>query len=266
MPTLQHLQNTMAEAIISGKDGAVVANLVAGSGDPRRRFQIFRNNWRLSLTTALMDNFPVTAAMVDERFFRFVADGFIRHHPPREPRLNLYGRELPGYLAAMVQMAPYPEAVAMARLEWHILEVLAAPSVPPTDFSALARLGVAGASAGLQLQPCLRLGVARHDVCALWHAHQGDGPHPGSQRRDRVHGHIVWRAGSALRLRALTPDGFAFVRAIARGQSIEQATVRALRRDPLFDLARQVIDLFQAGLVAAVTASTPAPLSTGDPS
>ena len=99
----------------------------------------------LSLTRALMDNFPVTVAMVDERFFRFAADSFIRQHPPRDPRLGLYGRELPAFLAAMPELAAYPQVPAVAHLEWQILQALAAPSLAPAPFGDLARLGTCGA-------------------------------------------------------------------------------------------------------------------------
>ena len=54
----------------------------------------------LLLAEALKANFPATASMVDERFFAYAAAEFLRRHPPRQPRLAEYGRELPEFLAA----------------------------------------------------------------------------------------------------------------------------------------------------------------------
>ena len=50
------------------------------------RLQVYRNNTFSSLTAALKDSFPVVCQLVDERFFGYAAQEYIRDHPPRAPR------------------------------------------------------------------------------------------------------------------------------------------------------------------------------------
>jgi hypothetical protein len=258
MPSLRHLQQEMTRAVLGGETDGIASLLLAGRGEARDRFEVYRNNCRLSLTQALIDNFPVTVRLVDERFFRFAADGFIRRHPPRDPRLALYGRELALYLARMPELAGHPEVAATARLEWLILEALAAPAPPPAPFGDLARLGVVGAGARLHLQPSLRLGTSRHPVLDIWRTHQ-DGKVPDAlpSGGGRCF-HLVWRSPAGLRLGRLDRASFAFLHALLRGLEIERAAARALQRDRMFDLAPHILSLFDAGLIAAVEPA-PAP-------
>src|SRR5215510_16605687 len=107
MPSLRDVQARFAEGLL-GDDGAI-ADLVAGDGlDPRARLAVYRHHVLTTLTAALEAAYPVVCRLVDRRFFAYVADVFIRRHPPTGPCLAEYGAALPDFLAAFAPCAPFP--------------------------------------------------------------------------------------------------------------------------------------------------------------
>ena len=131
MLPLETLQRMMTASILSATSSRLGSELEAGKASPLGRLEIYRNNTLISLTEALKANFPVTVRLVDERFFRWVAQDFIRHHPPREPRLALYGAALPAFLATVPACRTVPYLAEVARLEWAICQSLQAEQLNP---------------------------------------------------------------------------------------------------------------------------------------
>jgi Putative DNA-binding domain len=98
MPSLRELQTTFGRALL-GADGEELA-CVRGDGlAPSARVQIYRHHVFASLTKALKDTYPVVCRLVDERFFAFAADHYIRTCPPAAPCLFEYGGSFPRFLA-----------------------------------------------------------------------------------------------------------------------------------------------------------------------
>ena len=142
MLPLETLQRMMTASILSATSSRLGSELEAGKASPLGRLEIYRNNTLISLTEALKANFPVTVRLVDERFFRWVAQDFIRHHPPREPRLALYGAALPAFLATVPACRTVPYVAEVARLEWAICQSLQAEQLNPCSTEPLSGLGV----------------------------------------------------------------------------------------------------------------------------
>lgn len=118
MSKLAALQQNFMRHLYSDDD-AILADIAAsGTISPAGRMRIYRNNARLILTENLMRSFPAVVAMVDEKFFKFAADAFIRAHPPTGADLNDYGAALPGFLAGFAPLAAHPYIADLARLEW----------------------------------------------------------------------------------------------------------------------------------------------------
>jgi hypothetical protein len=250
MLSLERLQQTVAGSVL-GRTGFGLSPLVAGGrADPYRRMRIYQNNTRASLTSTLMAVFPVTVRMVDERFFRYAANEFIRAKPPTEPRLVRYGADFPAFLRTFKGLEDLPYVAETARLEWAIAEALDEASLPPVPIAALN--GSAGDTAPtFVLQPSLRMVVSHWPVLAIWSAHQGgDAPTRGWHRKgERI---ALWRSGDNIRFKRLSSAEFSFRYSLARGLGLDKAVARALTLDPMFDLAGALAHLFGDGLVACV--------------
>lgn len=264
MLSLEALQRRIARSVLDGNVMGLSALVSAGRADAYSRLRIYRNNTISSLTTTLMAVFPVTARLVDERYFRYVAAAFIRRHPPGEPRLVRYGERFPCFLRSFDGLTQMPFVAETARLEWFIAEALDAPAQPSCPLSAIAT-AMDAASPELQLQPSLRLFVANRPALSIWTAHQKPDDFDGSVLA-RTHSERIclWREGEIVRFRLHDAAEFAFRHALANGQGLNRAATRALTHDPRFDLGSAILRLFQDGLVTAVTEEDDGQPTTGD--
>jgi len=256
MLPLEHLQTTMARAVLAMEPTIAAKTLTAGKADPLARLRIYQNNTRSSLTAVLMAVFPVTVRLVDERFFRFAASEFIRRHPPAESRLARYGAGFPRFLKTIETLSDMPVVAETARLEWAVAEALDAPALPARTLAEYENTDL-GLSPDILLQPSLRLIVSHWSILSVWTAHQHDGvldQHSAWTRRpERV---ALWRAGDKVRLVLLDRANFAFRHSLKHGLGLEHATGRALALDPGFDLVSALVRLFGDGLVTDVRAAT----------
>ena len=89
----------------SAVDAAALGGLIRDDGLPAdARLDIYRNNVFVSLKQVLKDTFPVVCRLVDERFFVYATDEFIRANPPEQACLFAYGepvRRLPGRVSTL---------------------------------------------------------------------------------------------------------------------------------------------------------------------
>lgn len=255
MSNLQALQEAMTGAILSGDFSAMAGRFAAGSGDPARRLNIFRNNTYISLTECLKTVFPVTVRLSDQRFFSYAAHQFIASHPPREARLSRYGAGFPAFLAGFEPCRGYPVIAEMAALEWAIAECLHAAQELPIPVAMLGRPGFANGHFGLGLQPNLQFTVSRWPLLDVWIEHHKEHVSIKEPLRPRVSRLAIFRHDDDIQCLELDPARFAFWRTLARGRTIEVAARRALTRDPLFDMLRETMLLFRSSLVTGIITS-----------
>jgi hypothetical protein len=245
MRSLAELQTVMTQAILRGDAAPLKGEITAPAADAVRRFGIYRNNTFLSLVRHLKAVFPVTAQLSDERFFSYAAFEFIRLHPPKEPRLPIYGSDFPLFLARFPACRAAPILPALASLEWAVHAALTAPeerALPPTILAEMGR-----SSVRLALQPSLQLVLSRWPLLPLI-----QGAHPeGVPLARRTTYTAVVRAGDNIRFIDLSPARYVFWRMVNRGAELDYAAARALARDPMFDLVHEIFTLFRANLVIA---------------
>jgi hypothetical protein len=252
MLSLERLQDTVARTVLGKPHFGLTPLIAAGRADPYRRLRIYQNNTRASLTATLLAVFPVTARLVDERFFRYAASEFIRFHPPSEPRLVRYGSEFPNFLRTFEGLAEMPFVAETARLEWAIAEALDCASLPAVALSALESENSA-ATPDLMLQPSLRFVISHWPVLSIWSAHQQDNDpeavSAASRKPERI---ALWRNGDDVRFSLLSSAQFSFRYSLKAGLGLEKAVARALTHEPMFDLVGALVSLFGDGLVTDI--------------
>jgi hypothetical protein len=253
MLPLETLQRVMAASVLSRTSTRLGSELKAGEADPVGRFAIYRNNTLLSLTEALKANFPVTVKLVDDRFFGWAAQDFIRRHPPCQARLSAYGAELPAFLASLPACRTVPYVAQVARFEWAICMSLHAEERASCSIEALSRLGSEAGAAQLRFQPTLQLIPARWPVLDIWSAHQKNTAElPTSIVRGPNYVQIT-RSADRIRLISLGAGRFAFRRGLARGLSLQAAVHLAVSRDPLLAFSTELASLFAENIVTDVS-------------
>src|SRR5499433_672290 len=256
MPTLHEIQDLFREALL-GEPEPKLVDLVERDGlDPRARLAVYRHHVFITLTGALEAAFPVVCKLVDRRFFAYVADAFIRQHPPADPCLDEYGSAFPGFLGAFEPCARLPYLPDVARLEWAIHLAAQAPDVAPLDRALLASLAPAE-MARLRFIPRAGLAylVSAWPVDSIWRAHQGESaPMP-----DLGTGGACLEinpSGDGVLLRPLEPAVLTFRSALFRRMTLGEAIEEGARRDPDLDVAGLIRAFLDDNLFSSFSIAT----------
>jgi hypothetical protein len=258
--SLREIQRDLRAALLGGDEARACAAVDGDGLDPSARLAIYRHHVATTLTAALRATFPVVCRLVDERFFAFAADRYIRAEPPSGPCLFEYGAGFAGFLAEFPPCAGLAYLPDVARLEWALERAWHAPDARPLPIDAMAAVPPRDAGGlGLALDPSVTYLDSRFAVDRIWRANRPDAVEPelvdagaGPARLE------IRRRGDDAGFRALEPGVFTLRRALAEGDDLGRAALTALAVDPRFDLAPALRALFAEELVVAiVTPSQP---------
>lgn len=245
MPSLAELQHAFARAIWDGTDGEVVGAIRADGLLPEARVALYRHHVFATLTAALAATYPVVSRLVDERFFAYAADRYIREHPPAGPCLFEYGASLPEFLAAFPPCRDLVYLPDVARLEWAMNRALHAADAAPLDPDRLRAVAPeATPRLRFRLHPSVSLLASAWPIDRTWRANQPDAD--PTTRIDLDAGGVrleVRRLADDVVFRVLDGPTFAFRHALVEGRALEDAASVALAVSPDFDLAAAIQDL-----------------------
>ena len=245
MPTLRELQQELRAALLDGDEHAAAARIQPDGPGPPARLAVYRHHVMTSLTAALESTYPVVARLVDQRFFRYAADRYIREHPPTGPCLFEYGGDFGDFLERFEPTRHLAYLPDVARLEWAMNVASHADDAAPISPDALR------SSAEVALHPCVTLLGSPWPVDAIWRANQ---PQATDQTVNLDSGGVrvqVWRERDDVVFRRLGVEAFAFVDGLRRGGGLEAATEAALAADPAADLAALIRMLLDDGVLIA---------------
>src|SRR3989442_13630191 len=82
MSSLREPQGGFRWALLAGDERGVAPDVVDDGVNASARLAVYRHHVRTSLTAALEATFPVVCRLVDWRFFGWLADCYVRAHPP----------------------------------------------------------------------------------------------------------------------------------------------------------------------------------------
>src|SRR5262245_47902022 len=171
MAALRELQRDLRAALL-GADPAPAAGAVLDDGlTAEARIGIYRHHVFATLTAVLQAAFPVVCRLVDERFFGYAADRYIRLDPPSGPCLLEYGESFPAFLAEFPPCRELPYLADVARLEWAVHRAPGAPEHDPMTAETLR--AVAPERAGdltIALDPSCTLLASRWPIDRIWRA------------------------------------------------------------------------------------------------
>src|SRR2546425_950975 len=149
MPSLRELQRDVRAALLDGNEVAAVREIAGDGLAPAARLAVYRHHVLTSLTAALEATFPVVVRLVDERFFHFAGDRYVRTEPPAGPCLFEYGATFPDFLATFEPCRHLAWLPDVARLEGAMNAALHAPdAIPLTAPMLRARPAGAGGRRG----------------------------------------------------------------------------------------------------------------------
>ena len=220
------------------------------------RLAIHRNNIFVSLKAVLRKTFPAVCRVVDERFFFYATEEFIRHRPPYRAYLAAYGDDFARFLKSFPACHGLPYLPDLARFEWLLHRAAHVDSPQPLAANAL------GCVPREEL-PTLRLsfgpsfGFLRSvwPIDRIWRANIDS---PEGETIDPDSGGVsleIHRIGDQVGFRPLPPGCFAFRLSLHSGCSLQVASALAEAADARFDLAAALIDLFREQALVSFTAA-----------
>ena len=118
MLALHELQAAFRSAMFAPESSPLLETIVGDGLPPAARLQIYRHHVLTSLTDVLQTTFPVVCRLVDARFFRYMADAYMRQYPPEAPCLFEYGAHFPDFVATFPPCHHLEYLGDVARLEW----------------------------------------------------------------------------------------------------------------------------------------------------
>lgn len=255
MSTLLELQIQMRRAVLGGDPTEIVSAIQGDGLNPAARVGIYRNHAFATLGASLRATFPVVCRLVDSRFFSYAAHEYLREHPPHSRCLVEFGADFPDFLADFEPCKALPYLADIARFEWALNitgTVREAAALPPQALAAVP--ADEAAYLVLRLQPSLRYLDSPWPIDAIWQANQQnevpaiDLASGGASLETRFVGDVVgWQR--------LDPATFAFRTALADGLMLAAAIAAATLRDPAFDVAGAVQQVFAEGLAVAYSAA-----------
>jgi len=251
MPALCDVQAAFRDALLAGDDDAAAA-MVRGDGlMPHARLQIYRHHVFTTLTAALKATYPVVGRVVDERFFGYAADQYIRAQPPAGPCLFEYGGSFPEFLDAFEPCCHLRYLPDVARLEWALNAAIHAEDAALLDPAALHAVAEEHRPRLVfRFHPSLTLLGSRWPIDRIWRANQADAD-PGLTV-DLASGgaHLeVRRIGNDAVFRPIDVATHGFWFALHAGRCLEEAAGVALDIDGSFDLTRALQVLFGENLL-----------------
>jgi hypothetical protein len=255
MPALRELQSAFLRAMFGPDEPQLLETTVGDGLPPAARLQIYRHHVLTSLTDVLQTTFPVVCRLVDERFFRYAADAYMRQHPPTAPCLFEYGAHFPAFLAAFPACRHLAYLADVARLEWALhMAWHAELRVPldPTELAGLAPHDVALLT--FQFDPSVTLLESPWPIDQIWRVHQAD---------EEVDTPVDLNAGGvSLEIRRWEDDaGFrrfdptisAFRTTLAAGHTLARAAEAALAAGQEFDCITALHELLTDGVIIGFT-------------
>ena len=253
MPSLLELQKAFGAALLFGETADIEPYVVPNGVEPAARLRIYRNNTRENFLGAVRASFPVLERLVGADYFRQLAFDYMQRFPSPSGNLHHTGEEFATYLERKYAATEYAYLPHVARLEWACQEVLVAPEQAPLDLGRLASIEPQGyGDLRLDLHPAIRLVESVYPILQIWSANQpgGDADHwiiDLSQGSERV---LLRRANDGAELQALPAADFAFLSAIAGGESLARAAESAARDSTSeFDLGHTLRQFVAAGVI-----------------
>jgi len=247
---LGELQTLFKSALLQDDYG--VASAVLGDGlAPHTRLAIYRHHVFTTLTEVLKAAYPVVCRLVDERFFAYAANQYIRQQPPTGPYLFEYGASFPYFLADFPPCRELVYLPDVARLEWAMHVAWYAEEATPVDPQRWRGLTPDGlACLTLAFAPCVSYVSSPWPIERIWRVNQ---PEADPTETVRLEGDgvrlEVRRIADHVMYRALDAGTFAWRAALAAHQPLEEAVEAALAATPDFDLTTALQTLFAQGLV-----------------
>ncbi|MEM7208998.1 MAG: DNA-binding domain-containing protein [Pseudomonadota bacterium] len=257
VPSLPELQRAFSNDLHGESASQTERMIKPGKFSSERLIQVYRNNFQISLTTALRDIYPTIDTLVGEGFFNYLANAYISAHPSRHGNLHEFGSSLTEFLGRFEAASSLPYLSDVASVDWashrafHAADTQAVSQkklaqIAPTDYPALK----------FKLSESTTLISSEFPTFSIWQFAQRDNPNTeppavdgGGEcvlvHRPRLESEVFQITGTEYRLL------FELKNEQTLGAAVERAVTEE-SNNMAFDLNNSLQRFFAAGVVSDV--------------
>ena len=225
MPSLESLQRAFAAELRREGLSKLGHGIVDDEIPAQRRLNVYRNNVKANLRSALQATYPVLGKLLGPEYFHYLADAYAKAHPSQSGDLRNFGRDLPDFLIDVESVKTLPYISDVARLDWACSVVSeAAPTVSrdQTNIDGLAPVDIA--KLRFRARDASRLVRSSFPIFSIWSANQEDYIGDESVSLDEgPQSVLVVRPNLELELWLLDEAGSLFAEALLAGNSLAEA-------------------------------------------
>ncbi len=251
MPQLLDVQAAFATALLDPEQAVPETVTSQRRRQPKRRFDVYRNNVVASLIDVLQSHYPVVCRLVGEEFFRATARAYLDTEQPSTPVLAEYGGTFSAFLDTFEPAEALPYLPDVARFEWLQVEAYHAADVEPLtadDVAAIEPNRVA--QIVFELHPSARLLSSPFPIISLWRTNTDETDVHSIDLTAGGEDAVVIRPFFDVIYLRLRPGGHAFLTAIREHANLADAATRALGVAEDFDVQRNLAQFIDAGVLA----------------
>ncbi|MBA4044441.1 MAG: DUF2063 domain-containing protein [Erythrobacter sp.] len=183
------MQTQLAQAILDS-----AARRPAIADDYGGRFNVYRNNYRITLHNALRTTFTVIERLVGADFFAALANAFVERHPPHSPIMSQYGDAFPAFLDDFAPLSEFPYLADVARVEYARVQAYHAADGARYELRD-ATAATAAFDRPSALHPSVHIIASAFPVHTIWLAQFGDDDLAQTQWLAETA--LVWRHGAS---------------------------------------------------------------------
>ena len=253
---LSRFQSDFARALFEGPGATSSVSAIAAQPG----FAVYRNTVTKGCVDALQANFPAVTRLVGEEWMRAAAAIYVRAHPPRDPRLMLYGDGYADFLDTFEHARELPYLPGVARLDYAWCQAHVARDDTTLAGSALTALAPdALARAVLRPHPAACWVWFDSDpIATIWSANRAsdDANVDLSDIEWRGDGVLITRPVGEVMHVLIDRAACVFLDACRAGGTVEQAAAASLAADPQVDFAKLMAVLIEAGAFAGLCTRT----------
>ena len=240
-----------AAAITTGDTAMVEPWLTTPSA--LRRMAVYQNNVVHGVIEVLRAAYPAVERLVGADFFAPMARAYWQACAPTQPVMSLYGDGFADFIAGY---APALELVYLgdvARLDRAWLEAHHAADAPVLDAGQIAQLAPeALPELAPGLHPSVRLWSSAWPAYQIWRSNRDEAEPARIKLRPEESFALVWRHRGVVRHRELNAADHAFLMALGRGESLQDAASAAA----MIDAAHNAAALFGEALANSILKGT----------
>ena len=236
MKQLAKLQHTFQDCVLQpGKPASTAWVSASGRAAPETQLSIYSHAYRARLKEVLANDFPAMLLAIGDDHFDQLADDYIDAHPSHYFSLRDFGRDLPGFLANLIQQQDQnihrdiqwqelPWLYELGLFEWTLGQAFDTADdtlfteqdmavIPPEDWPELR----------FSFHPSVQRLDLEWNIPEMWQALTDDEPTEVTALRDIASPWLVWREQLVTRFRSLQTDEQLALDTLRAGRSFDEA-------------------------------------------